>query len=221
MSSKIPEHKPEKVRLDLRSTLGSVLDWIEGRGGCASCPLYDMGRRPLVVKPSSEARVKAVVVTESPWEPGWDVDVATSIMNIPTFPYLYCLFRGMFRPREDANVYWTHVCKCPLKNVKPLEKRRAMSFCSKTYLKAEIEAAKPLLAVAVGRSALSYFARETGDSRLKAGLEKAFLNQTGGIYEGVRLGSATFSLAVAPHPSGKSRFWNRPPEASTVCHVSK
>jgi hypothetical protein len=32
MSSKIPEHKPEKVRLDLRSTLGSVLDWIEGRG---------------------------------------------------------------------------------------------------------------------------------------------------------------------------------------------
>jgi hypothetical protein len=49
-------------------TLGSVLDWVEGRGGCAGCPLYGMGRRPLVVKPSSEAGVKAVVVTESPWE---------------------------------------------------------------------------------------------------------------------------------------------------------
>jgi len=87
-----------------------------------------------------------------------------------------------------------------------------MNFCSKAYLKAEIEATKPLLAVAVGRSTLSYFARETGDSRLRTGLVRVFLNQTRGICEGVRLGSATFSLAVVPHPSGKSRFWNKPPE---------
>ena len=88
-----------------------------------------------------------------------------------------------------------------------------MNFCSsKPYLKAEIEATKPLLAVAVGRSALSYFARETGDSRLKKGLEEVFLKQAEGIYEDVRLGSATFSLAVVPHPSGRSRFWNKPPE---------
>jgi len=192
--------------------LGPVLDWIEGRGGCTRCPLSGVGRGPLIIRPDSEVGVKAVVVTESPWEPDWDVDVATSIVNIPTLPYLYCLFGGGFRPREDANVYWTHVCKCPLKNVKPSDRKRAMNFCSKAYLKAEIEATKPLLAVAVGRSALSYFAKETGDSRLKKGLEEVFLKQAEGIYEDVRLGSATFSLAVVPHPSGKSRFWNKPPK---------
>ena len=70
-------------------SLGAVLDWIESRSGCARCPLSGVGRGPFVVRPDSEAGVKAVVVTESPWEPDWDVDVATSIVNIPTLPYLY------------------------------------------------------------------------------------------------------------------------------------
>ena len=35
--------------------LGSVLDWIGGRGGCTGCPLSGVGRGPFVVRPDSEA----------------------------------------------------------------------------------------------------------------------------------------------------------------------
>jgi len=95
--------------------LFSVIDGIEKREKCSGCPLLREGRRPLVVKPRSEDGVKVVVVTESPWEIEWDIDLVTSIANIPTFPYLYCLLSGEFRPVENANAYWTHTCKCPLK----------------------------------------------------------------------------------------------------------
>lgn len=166
----------------------------------------------MIIRPDNENRIKVVVVTESPWEIIWDVDLITSITNIPTFTYLYCLLGGEFRPKENANVYWTHACKCPLKNVASSMKKRAIRFCSKTYLKDEIEAVNPKLVVAVGVSALSYFARETGGKRLRGGLRKVFLNQSNGIYNEVRLGSAVFSLAIAPHPSRRNRFWNRPPK---------
>jgi len=169
-------------------------------------------RKPLVIKPDNENRIKVVVVTESPWKITWDIDLITSITNIPTFTYLYCLLSGEFRPKEKANVYWTHICKCPLKNVASSMKKRAIRFCSKTYLKDEIETVNPKLIVAVGASALSFFAKETGDKRLKGGLRKVFLNQSNGIYNGVRLGSTVFSLAIAPHPSRRSRFWNTPPK---------
>ena len=93
-------------------------------------------------------------------------------------------------------------------------KRKALRFCSKTYLKSEIEAFKPKLVVAVGKSALTYFAKFTKDERIKGKLERVFLNQSDGIYEGVKLGSVTFSLAVVPHPSGKNRLWNQPPQGT-------
>ena len=91
-------------------------------------------------------------------------------------------------------------------------KSKAIRFCSKAYLRDEIEAVNPRLVVAVGGSALAFFRRETGDRRLKKNLTEVFLNQTKGIYDGVQLGSAVFSLAVAPHPSMKSRLWNEPPK---------
>ena len=190
--------------------LFSVIDGIEKRKKCSGCPLLREGRRPLVIKPSSEDGVKAVVVTESPWEIEWDIDLVTSIANIPTFPYLYCLLGGEFRPVENANTYWTHTCKCPLKNIP--QKNKAIKFCSKAYLRDEIEAVDPKLVIAVGGSALKFFARETGDRRLRGKLTEVFLNQSKGIYDGVQLGSAVFSLAVAPHPSRKSRLWNKPPK---------
>lgn len=191
--------------------LFSVIEGIEKREKCSGCPLLKEGRRPLVIKPSSEDRLKAVVVTESPWEIEWDIDLVTSIANIPTFPYLYCLLGGEFRPVENANAYWTHTCKCPLKNISK-KKNKAIRFCSKAYLRDEIEAVNPKLVIAVGRSALKFFRRETGGRRLKKNLTEVFLNQSKGIYDGVQLGSAVFSLAVAPHPSRKSRLWNKPPK---------
>ena len=190
-----------------------VIEEISSEKRCVGCPLKGK-RKPLVIEPYPTDGIKVVVVTESPWEYVENIELSTSIANVPTFPYLYCLLDGKFKPREEANAYWTHTCKCYLKGISLTERKKAIKICSEAYLKSEIEAVQPKLVVAVGKSALSYFARATQDKRLKGRLTRVFLNQANGIYEGVRLGSATFSLAVVPHPSGKNRFWNELPQGT-------
>lgn len=185
-----------------------VIGEIRARARCSSCLLLGR-RRPLVIEPRPRGSITVIAVTESPREDISDVEDAVSIYNVPIFPYLYCLLSGEFRPREDANAYWTHVCKCCLKGIKPREGRRAMEACSDAYLKSEVEAVKPRLVVAVGAPALKFFSEATGDGRLRGGLREVFRGQINGIYGDVKLGSARFSLAVAPHPSGRSRLWNR------------
>ncbi|MBC7130918.1 hypothetical protein H5T51_06855 [Candidatus Bathyarchaeota archaeon] len=187
-----------------------VIEEIASQRKCTECPLKE-SRKPLVVKPRPISAIKAVVVTESPWQYVEDIERLTSIANVYIFPYLYCLLSGNFRPRENANTYWTHTCKCYLKGTSPQQRKRAIEICSEAYLRSEIEAVQPKLVVAVGNSALKYFARQTRDNRLRGELTNVFLKQANGIFENVKLGSANFSLAVVPHPSGKNRFWNKMP----------
>ena len=190
-----------------------VIEEITSQRKCTKCPLKE-SRKPLVIKPHPMSAIKAVVITESPWQCVEDIEQLTSIANIYTFPYLYCLLSGNFRPRENANTYWTHTCKCYLKGTSPQERKKAIKICSEAYLQSEIEAVQPKLVVAVGNSALTYFARQTRDNRLQGKLTNVFLKQADGIFKNVKLGSANFSLAVVPHPSGKNRFWNKMPQGA-------
>ena len=81
-----------------------VLNGIINQEKCEGCPLKGK-RKPLVIKPSHPEEVEVVVVTESPWQKVESVERLTSIANIHTYPYIYCLLSGNFKPRE--NVYWT------------------------------------------------------------------------------------------------------------------
>ena len=77
---------------------------------CRGCPLCDSPL--LLLKPGRPESVRVMVVTEGPnrYEP---IKFLASCANLPTYPYLYTLFRGRFRPvGPDANLYWTHVYKC-------------------------------------------------------------------------------------------------------------
>lgn len=175
---------------------------------CFGCPLSrERDYRLVLIKPASE-RIRAVVVSESPGGCAGEVERLVSAANVPTFPYIYTVMSGLFDPLGCD--YWTHACKCCLKGVDPGVKGRAIRFCSGAYLKAEVEATNPRLILAVGETAFQFFAKETGDRRLRGGLIETFRMQAEeGIYKGVRVGSAVFSLAVLLHPSGRNRFWNR------------
>ena len=85
-------------------------------------------RKPLVIRPYPKGPIEVIVVTESPWEHVRDIEISTSIANVPTFPYLYCLLSGKFRPRVDANAYWTHTCKCYLRGINTVEKNKAIKI---------------------------------------------------------------------------------------------
>ncbi|MEM2578598.1 MAG: hypothetical protein QXV88_06935 [Candidatus Bathyarchaeia archaeon] len=99
-----------------------VIEEIKSQARCEGCPLYGK-RYPSIIEPYPSGGLSVVVVTESPWENINEVEDAVSVYNVPTFPYLYCLLGGSFRPRESANSYWTHVCKCHLKGASSGEKR--------------------------------------------------------------------------------------------------
>jgi len=170
-----------------------------------------------------------MVVTEGPnrYEP---IKFLASCANLPTYPYLYTLFRGKFRPvGSDANVYWTHVRKCFLDGLqsvarKELRKgtkedvekarremaRKALRKC-KGYLEYEVKAVRPKLILAVGREAWKALRRGSKDQRLRRRLEEVFEVQLKGPLRGVDVFGVTVDLAVVPHPSGRNRFWNNPP----------
>jgi len=177
--------------------LYDVLETIKGREKCKGCILEK--RKPVILKP--DRAVSSMVITESP--KSRSINMLTSIANIQIFPYLYCLFSGDFNPLKDSNVYWTHMSKCPLEGMEVLERQKALEFCSDMYLKSEVETIKPKLVVAVG-SSLSFFTKF--DNRLKGEMKHVFMKQRNGIFKNVKVGSATFSLAVVPHPCDRNLF---------------
>lgn len=129
--------------------------------------------------------------------------------NLLKITFLFSLFGGSFKPEKDsANVYWTHVRKCFI-NGNVESGRRALKPCSNAYLEDEIEALKPKLIVAVGKSSLDFLSKY--DSRLKGKLNEVFIQQTEDIFNGVKIGSVSLDIALVPHPSGLNRFWNKPP----------
>jgi len=188
------------------ASLREVLESIGKK--CSDCPLSEeRAWRLVLIKPASK-NIRAMVVSESPGGRAGEVERLVSAANVPTFPYIYTVTGGLFAPLECD--YWTHVCKCYLKDVDHSVKRKAISVCSGSYLRAEVEAARPRLILAVGEAALKFFAKEAEDKRLKGRLIEVFRRQAEeGVYRGLRVGSASFSLTVLPHPSGRSRFWNR------------
>ena len=138
-----------------------------------------------------------MVITESPWiKP--EIEEVLSIANIPTFVYLYTLFNCKFNPKENATVYWTHTCKCPLKGE---SKANPIRTCTEAYLKSELLAIKPELIVAVGVNALRFFSKDTN-------LTDSILSQKEGTFQKITLNGHSFEMIVVPHPSGQNRLWN-------------
>ena len=151
-----------------------------------------------------------MVITEGPnrYEP---IKFLASCANLPTYPYLYTLFRGKFRPvGSDANVYWTHVRKCFLDGKQSMV-RKASRKC-RQYLEYEVKALEPRLILAVGKSAFKALRAGSRDKRLKRQLKDAFKKQLRGPFKDVNIFGVKVDLAVLPHPSGRNRFWNKPPK---------
>ena len=190
------------------SSLREILDQVESKKRCNVCPLKEM--EPLIFKPGKG--VKVILVTEGPGEK-WgkqmkiDADHVLSILNKTLYPYIYTLFSGRFEPKgPQANVYWTHVRKCFLDGKTKREATKALKICRKAYLRDEIESVRPKLILAVGGRAFEFFCRY--DERLKGRYLDLFTKQVNDIFRNVRIGEMTFDLALVPHPSGRSRFWN-------------
>ena len=178
-----------------QKSLDEIFEDLKYKRNCSGCNLENDPNEPFVIKP--EGKVKVVVITESPWiKP--DLEEVLSIVNIPTFVYLYTLFNGKFFPKENATVYWTHTCKCPLKNV---SKGNPIRTCTEAYLNSELLAIEPELVVAVGVNALRFFSKN-----LK--LIDTIFAQRNGIFQRVSVNHLSFKLIVVPHPSRRNRIWN-------------
>jgi len=187
--------------------LQTVWEKIGSKAKCQGCPLKKEGE-PLIIEPEGLSKIHIMVITEGP-NRRTDREFLTSIANHPTFTFLFSLFGGNFKPEKDsANTYWTHVRKCFI-NGNVESGRRALKPCSNSYLEDEIEALKPKLIVAVGKSSLDFLSKY--DSRLEGKLNEIFKQQTEDIFNGVKIGSVNLDIAVVPHPSGLNRFWNKPP----------
>jgi len=180
-------------------------------GPCSNCPLGAPGWvgsnwEPLLLEPEHPESIGVMVVTEGPNRKA-DKKHLISMANHPTFTFLYALFRGKFEPcGEFANAYWTHVRKCFV-NGRKGDGFRAISRC-KPYLLEEIRALKPKLIVSVGGKALNTLFNRRGGVNLK----KAFESQVGGVFDTLDIDGFSCEVSVVPHPSGLSRFWNKPPQ---------
>ena len=105
--------------------LSEVLQEVVSQKKCLECPLVGK-TKPLVIEPHTKDRIKAVIVTEAPWRDVDDIEYSTSHnYHTSIFPYLYSFLSGNFKPRENANTYWTHTCKCYLKGASRTEKSKA------------------------------------------------------------------------------------------------
>lgn len=172
---------------------------------CNKCPLKDM-KPPLIMKIND--LVKVIVITEGPNQKG-KAECIASFGNHPTYTFLYTLFNGKAEfLGNDANVYWTHVRKCFLKdgkkNKSKEDAKKALKIC-RTYLKKEIKALKPKVIVVVGGEALKFF--KSYASQLKGKELKEMVFEDGGVFKNVIINGEQYKLVVVPHPSGRSRIW--------------
>jgi len=145
-------------------------------------------------------------------------DFITSPANHPTYNYLNSLFSGKFSPMKESTAYWTHLRKCFLKdeggNSLTKEKEgKILKICSKAYLENEIRAVQPKFILAVGEKVVEFLGEISDNSGLRGSFEEVFKRQKDRLFENVKIGGTIKStVAVVPHPSGRSRFWIKPPE---------
>jgi len=192
--------------------LNKILEDIKDRKMC-TCPLKECSR-PLILKPDREVNI--VVITQGPNRFESEEFIA-SPANHPTYNYLNSLFSGKFSPMKEATAYWTHLRKCFLKdergNLFTKEREdKILKTCGRAYLEDEIKAVQPEFILAVGEKVLEFLSRMSGDIRLQGSFEEVFKRQKDGLFDKVRTCESTYTLAIVPHPSGRSRFWIRPPE---------
>jgi len=201
-----------------KKKLKSVWQAIQDKEKCKACPLCEM--QPLIMKAGGS--VKGMVITEGPNKKEKDENIA-SFGNHPTYTFLYTLFSGKAKfLRRNANVYWTHVRKCFLRNGrnKSNREKKALSLCRSLYLKEEIQALKPKFIVAVGGEALKFFLKY--DQRLSKKIEDVVFVKKG-IFKNVRIENLCFRLIVLPHPSGLNRIWVdlRPTDYEVLHEIKK
>lgn len=204
------------MAMDMKA-LKKVWAEVEGWKRCGGCPLRKKSE-PLLFKP--QRPVNVMVITEGPNRVE-DRDFIASLANHPTYTYLTALSGGKFIPEgESANVYWTHVRKCFVKNengepLSELDKngKIALAKCWKAgYLNDEIKAG-PELIVAVGKRAKRFLAELV--SSFEGDLKDVFIKQIkNGELPVVEIYGKPTKAVVVPHPSPRSRFWARPPKGA-------
>ncbi|TDA32220.1 MAG: hypothetical protein DSO03_03240 [Hadesarchaea archaeon] len=181
--------------------------WKEIENCNVNCPLR--GKSPLLFR--IKRRVNVMVVTEGPNYKEEPENVA-SLANHPTFTFLQAMFGGRFKPYKDANVYWTHLRKCFLKEeargrTTGKERRRgqkALRICAEQFLLREIKALKPKLIVAVGDEAKRFFERY--DKGLKGNLGKVAFSPKENP-RNINIDGLRVEYLTLPHPSGLNRLW--------------
>jgi len=142
-------------------------------------------------------------------------DFITSPANHPTYNYFNSLFGGKFSPRKESTAYWTHLRKCFLRgrggnSLTRGREGKILKICS-SYLEDEIKAVQPEFILATGKEVTEFLGAFSNDGRLRGSFEEVFKRQREGLFGNVKIGSVRSTVAVVPHPSGRSRFWIEPP----------
>ncbi len=196
-----------------RKKLEDVWRTIKRKKKCGDCPLH-LHMKPLIMK--AEGSVRGMVITEGPNREEDPKNIA-SFGTHPTYTFLYTLFSGKAKfLGKNANVYWTHLRKCFLRNGEDRrsDAQKTLGPCTENYLEEEIQAVKPRFIVAVGRKALKFFVKH--DDRLSKKIEDVVFRKKG-KFPNVKLNDLRFNLFVLPHPSGLNQSWvDLPPNAYEI-----